>query len=140
MTTPTVVARQEDGAPLIIRILWFVLAGWWLSALWAILGWVLCVTVIGLPFGIWMLHRLPQVATLRPRTSEIVVGASGQIERRSVVQAPFVLRALYFVLVGWWLSALWIIAAWTLHATIIGMVIGFWMLDQVPGVLTLART
>ena len=53
--------------------------------------------------------------------------------------ANLLVRALYFVVIGWWLSALWIVAAWLLHASIVGMVIGFWMFDRVPAIITLAR-
>lgn len=53
--------------------------------------------------------------------------------------ANLLIRALYFVLIGWWFSALWIAAAWALHASIIGMLIGFWMFDRVPAIITLAR-
>ena len=53
--------------------------------------------------------------------------------------ANLLVRAIYFVLIGWWLSGIWIIAAWALHASIIGMVLGFWMFNRVPAVITLAR-
>jgi len=48
--------------------------------------------------------------------------------------------AVYFVLIGWWFSAIWLAVAWALHVTIIGMVVGFWMFNRVPAVVTLART
>ena len=50
------------------------------------------------------------------------------------------IRALYFVLIGWWLSAIWLTVAWALHVSIIGIVIGFWMFNRVPAVITLARS
>jgi uncharacterized membrane protein YccF (DUF307 family) len=86
-----------------------------------------------------MLNRLPQVVTLKPSSSDLVVTATGQVVRRSVRQAPFVLRALYFILIGWWFSAIWLAIAWALHVTVIGMVIGFWMFNRVPAIITLAR-
>ena len=48
----------------LLRLIYFVLIGWWFSLIWALLGWLLCVTIIGLPFGVWMLNRLPAVTTL----------------------------------------------------------------------------
>ena len=37
---------------LIMNLLWFFLGGVWLALAWAALGLVLCITVIGIPFGI----------------------------------------------------------------------------------------
>jgi uncharacterized membrane protein YccF (DUF307 family) len=139
MTTTTVV-RQERGVNLLLRAIYFLVFGLWFSAIWASVAWVLCVTVIGLPLGLWMLNRLPQVTTLRPQRGDLVVSSQGTVYRANVPQRPFLLRALWFVLVGWWLSALWLAAAWALCTVIIGMPLGFWMFDRVPAVVTLART
>jgi uncharacterized membrane protein YccF (DUF307 family) len=133
------VLRTERGANLLLRIVYFLIFGLWFSAIWASIAWVLCVTIIGLPLGLWMLNRLPQVTTLRPQQSELRVSASGQVLQTSVPQHPFLLRALWFVLVGWWLSALWLAAAWALCTVIIGLPFGFWMFDRVPAVITLGR-
>ena len=138
MQSQPIVVRQS-GPGLLIRALYFVLFGLWFSGLWAAVAWVLCVTIIGLPLGLWMLNRLPQVVTLKPSSNDLVVTATGQVLQRDVPQAPFLLRAIYFLLIGWWLSALWIALAWALCASIIGMVVGFWMFDRVPGIISLAR-
>jgi uncharacterized membrane protein YccF (DUF307 family) len=135
---PVVIARQS-GPGLLVRALYFVLFGWWFSGIWAVVAWIFCLTIIGLPFGLYMLNRLPQVVTLRPNRSDLVLTATGRVLERDVPQLPFLLRALYFVLIGWWLSAIWIAVAWALNASIIGMVIGFWMFDRVPALITLAR-
>ena len=137
-TQPVVIARN-DGANLLVRALYFIVIGWWLSAIWAVTAWVLCVTIIGLPLGLLMLNRLPQVVTLKPSRVGLMVTPSGQVVRLDARQRPFLLRAIYFILIGWWLSAIWIVAAWALHASIVGMVIGFWMFDRVPAIITLAR-
>ncbi len=50
--------------PFILRAIYFLLIGWWLSLIWSLLGWLLCVTIIGLPLGVLMLNRLPEVTTL----------------------------------------------------------------------------
>ena len=139
MQTQTIVVPQRSGPGLLIRALYFVLIGWWLSGIWAVIAWLLSVTIIGLPFGLYMLNRLPQVVTLRPNQSNLVVTESGRAVEVPVRQRPFLIRAIYFVLVGWWLSAIWIALAWALNASIVGMVIGFWMFNRVPAMITLAR-
>ena len=117
----------------------FVLFGWWFSAIWAVVAWVLCVTIIGLPLGLFMLNRMPQVATLKPARTNLLVTPAGELVHLDVPQVPFLLRAIYFVLIGWWLSAIWLAVAWALHVTIIGMLVGFWMFNRVPAVVSLAR-
>ena len=138
MQSQPVIVRQS-GPGLLVRALYFILFGLWFSGIWAAVAWVLCVTIIGLPFGLWMLNRLPQVVTLKSSSNDLVVTTTGQVIDRNTSQAPFLLRAIYFLLIGWWLSALWIAVAWALCASIVGMVIGFWMFDRVPGVISLAR-
>jgi uncharacterized membrane protein YccF (DUF307 family) len=139
MQTQPVVIAQQNGPGLLIRALYFILFGWWFSGIWAVVAWILCLTIIGLPFGLYMLNRLPQVVTLRPSRSDLVLTSTGRVIERDVPQLPFLLRALYFLLIGWWLSAVWIAIAWALNASIVGMVIGFWMFDRVPRLITLAR-
>lgn len=117
----------------------FVLFGWWFSAIWAVVAWVLCVTIIGLPLGLFMLNRMPQVATLKPARTSLLVTPTGEVVHLDVPQLPFLLRAIYFVLIGWWFSAIWLAVAWALHVTIIGMLVGFWMFNRVPTVVSLAR-
>ena len=135
---PVVVARQS-GPGLLIRALYFILFGLWFSGIWAAVAWVLSVTIIGLPLGLLMLNRLPQVVTLKPSGGDLLITANGQVIERDVRQAPFLLRAIYFLLIGWWLSLIWIALAWALCASIVGMVIGFWMFNRVPAIITLAR-
>ena len=140
MQSQQVVVERTNGPGLLIRALYFILFGWWFSGIWAVVSWVLCLTIIGLPLGLYMLNRLPQVVTLKPSRSDLILTTTGRVVERSVSQVPFLLRAVYFILIGWWLSAIWLTIAWVLHVTIIGMVIGFWMFNRVPAVVTLARS
>ena len=133
-----IVIEQRSGPNLLIRALYFIVFGLWFSGIWAAIAWVLCVTVIGLPLGLWMLNRLPQVVTLAPQRSDLII-ASGRAYRADVPQRPFLLRAVWFVLIGWWLSALWLALAWALCASVIVMVVAFWMFDSVTEIITLAR-
>jgi uncharacterized membrane protein YccF (DUF307 family) len=136
MSTYTVVT-QERGAGLLLRAIYFIFIGLWLSGIWAAVAWLLCITILGLPLGLWMLNRLPQITTLAPQRADLVVDSSGRVLSRDVPQYNFLLRAIYFLLVGWWFSALWLSVAWALCAIIIGMPIGFWMFNRVPAIVSL---
>ena len=123
---------------LILRIIWFLLVGWWLAAILSVAAWALNATVIGLPLGLWIINRLPLAATLRPSSSQYRL--EDGILRSGVDQYPFVLRAIYFILIGWWLSGLWMLVAYALLLTIVGMPAAFWMYGRIGAVTTLYRT
>ncbi len=120
-----------DELPIGIRALWFVFVGLWAGQIWLLLAWLLNLTLIGLPAGMWMLNQLPQVMTLRQqrRGLQMPTGRSG---------VPFVARAIYFLLVGWWLSLLWVELAWLASALIFGLPLGFLMFGRAATVATLA--
>ena len=139
--TATVV--REPGAPLLVRILYFLLFGWWATGIWINVAWFLNATIIGLPLGVWMLNRVPQVLTLRPARQMVVAQGQGEglkLHTRDLPQHPWPVRLVYFVLVGWWLSFLWSNAAWIISATILGLPVGLWMFNRVPGLTTLMRS
>ena len=123
---------------LILRVIWFILVGWWLAGILSVVAWALNATIIGLPLGLWVINRLPLAATLRPSSSRYRVD-DGTL-RPAVAQHPFPLRAIYFVLIGWWLSGLWMVVAYALLLTIIGMPAAFWMYGRIGAVTTLYRT
>ena len=47
-----------------VRGVWFILVGWWASALWMSLAWAVQLTVIGIPIALLMFNRTPFVASL----------------------------------------------------------------------------
>ena len=57
-------SRNVQQPFFLLRLIYFLLIGWWASLVWALLGWLLCVTIILLPVGVWMLNRLPAITTL----------------------------------------------------------------------------
>jgi len=139
-----VLAQQAAGPGCLVRALYFVFIGLWLGFFWTGLAWFLLVTIIGLPLGLMMLNRLPQVMTLKPvRTQTQVTTAGGVVvvSQGQVAQQPFWLRAVYFLLVGWWLSGLWLGTAWGLVGVTfgLGLPLAFWMFDRTPAIVTLAR-
>ncbi len=139
----TVYVNTQRNPGCLIQILWFAFIGVWLGLAWAIVAWLLMVSIIGMPLGVAMLNALPTVTALRKPPERVAVSTQpgGVLVERPVAvpQAPLLLRILYFILVGWWLSALWIEAAFLLCASVIGLPLGFWMFDLVPTVLTLRR-
>lgn len=134
---------KGPGVPLLLRILYFFIFGWWMTGIWINVAWFLNATIIGLPLGLWMLNRVPQVLTLRPTRQVVVARTRGeQLELRTenLPQHPWPLRLIFFVLIGWWFSWLWANAAWIISATIIGLPLSIWMFHRLPAVTTLMRT
>jgi hypothetical protein len=54
--------RPQTAWP--IRGLWFIVIGWWASALWMGLAWLIQLTVIGIPIALLMFNRTPFIASL----------------------------------------------------------------------------
>jgi uncharacterized membrane protein YccF (DUF307 family) len=46
-------------------------------------------------------------------------------------------RAVYFLLVGWWASGIWLGVAWFLCVTIVGLPLGIKMINRVPLIVSL---
>jgi uncharacterized membrane protein YccF (DUF307 family) len=123
---------------LLLRIVWFILVGWWLTGILSAAAWALNATIIGLPLGLWIINRLPFVATLRPLESFYQIEGGAVIS--AVEQRPFLIRAIYFLLIGWWLSGLWMAVAYVLLISVIGLPFAFWMYGRIGAVTTLFRT
>ena len=47
--------------------------------------------------------------------------------------------AIYFLLVGWWLGAIYVGIAWVLCVILITLPIGLWSFNRVGAVMTLLR-
>ena len=142
MKAEKTIVVSKDNPGCLVQLLWFALIGWWVGELWMAAAWFLMVTIIGAPIGVAMLNMLPQVIALRGQRTSVEVMQVGNMfvtKDTHVPQRSIVLRVIYFVLIGWWLSALWMEAAYALCLSIVGLPIGFWMFDQVPALLTLRR-
>lgn len=133
--------RRNPGC--LVQILWFAFIGWWLGQAWMVAAWILMVTVIGIPVSVMMLNKLPWIIALRTEPVKVLVtgSAGGAVSETPVArrQINIILRAIYFILIGWWFSALWMELAYALCMSVIGLPVGFWMFDRVPGILSLKR-
>ncbi|MCI0393536.1 MAG: YccF domain-containing protein [Chloroflexi bacterium] len=126
--------------PFLLRVIWFFVLGWELAGAWILIAWALNATIIGLPLGLWMIDRVPQVLTLKARPGAWVVDlTSGRARFMAVRQPSWLIRLAYFVVIGWWFSLIWAAVAWVLCATIIGLPFGVLMLHALPAVTTLQR-
>ncbi|HYU18312.1 MAG TPA: YccF domain-containing protein [Chloroflexota bacterium] len=139
----TYVVEDDSAPPLLLRALWFIFVGFWLGGIVTGIAWFLNVTIIGLPLGLWIINRIPTVMTLRPMHHMLIrqrlANGAEVIRVADQPQAPFVLRAIWFLLIGWWLSGLWAGSAYIAALTIIGIPLSFWMYDRLPAVTTLFR-
>jgi uncharacterized membrane protein YccF (DUF307 family) len=104
------VVIQSAGTGCLVRGLWFLFIGWWLGGIVSFVAWLLILTIVGLPLGLRLINRLPSVITLRPQEQTWHVDEQGNL-RQGQEQRPFLLRALYFVAIGRWLSGVWMAEA-----------------------------
>lgn len=70
--------------------------------------------------------------------SNMVVNV-GSIPVAARSQLPWIARAVYFLLIGWWFSAVWIVLAWLIAITVLGLPVAQWMFLRVNAILTLQR-
>jgi len=138
-----VINASQKNLGCLVQLLWFLFVGWWAGQLWIVLAWLLMLTVLGIPLGVMMMNKVPQVIALRGQSGGITVSTVGNVTvvsaGRSVPQHNFLIRAIYFLLLGWWLSAVWMELAYGFCLTIIGLPVGFWMFDKVPALVSLRR-
>lgn len=152
-----VMTPTAQGPNLLVRALWYIFFGSWLGLGAILIGWLLNLTIVGLPLGLYILNRLPQLMTLHPERkewkAEVGSGVTAMREEETA-QYNFWIRAVYFVLVGWWLSLAWLLSAWMigfiaglLLFTIIAFPISawlyavtFWMVGRSAFLITLRRT
>ena len=100
-----------QGPGCLVRVLYFIFIGWWFGLIWILGAWFFNLTIIGLPLGLAMINSIPQVMTLRPvrvQTTVVVKDGAPVLRQTAVEQHPFLLRAIYFLVIGWWFSAIWL--------------------------------
>jgi uncharacterized membrane protein YccF (DUF307 family) len=134
----------KSGPGIIIRILYYIFVGSWLGLIWTLLAWIFNLTIIGLPLGLAMINRIPQIMTLKPvrvNTTAQVVDGKTVITQTKIKQRPFLARALYFLLIGFWFSLVWMLLAWLISTITLGLglPLSIWMFDRAPAVTTLAK-
>lgn len=134
------IRQPTSQLPFLLRVVWFFVIGWEVTGVWILIAWFLNATIIGLPVGLWMINRVPQVLTLKARAGAWEYDLkSGRSHYIGAKQAPWLLRALYFLFIGWWFSLVWAAVAWLLCVTILGLPLGVIMLHSLPFITTLRK-
>ena len=97
------------------NILWLILAGFWLALGYAICGLILCITIIGIPFGI-QAFKLAGLAFWPFGRTAVMGSSAGGLE--------IVFNVIWLILFGWGIFLAHIAAGIVLCITIIGIPFG----------------
>ena len=104
-----------DGIRLLLNIVWFVLHGWALALAYLLAGVVACLLVVTVPFGIASFRLAGYAAWPFGRTTLPAPGAGAPSAAGNL---------LWFVVVGWWLSLLHVVAGVAYCLTLVGIPFG----------------
>lgn len=129
---------MADSPSLIIRAVWFIFVGWWLTGIVLSVAWFLNLTIIGLPIGIKMINYAPYTLTLKEMQAYNDVEVT-EMGGRSAKSPNIIVRGIYFLLIGWWASGILIVLAYLISLTIIGLPIGIKLFNYLPYVTSLKK-
>ncbi|CAL9295790.1 YccF domain-containing protein [Streptomyces sp. SudanB66_2053] len=107
----------------ILNLIWLVFSGFWLFLCYMFAGVLLCVTIIGIPFG---------VAAFRIGVYALWPFGYTTVERRDAGAPSFVVNVLWLILAGWWLALGHIVTGLLLCVTIIGIPLGIANFKLIP--------
>ncbi|MFT4148217.1 MAG: YccF domain-containing protein [Micrococcaceae bacterium] len=107
----------------ILNLVWFVLSGLWMAIGYAIAGVVMCVTIIGIPFGI-AAFRIAGYALWPFGRTTIPKHTSGFIAD--------VGNIIWIILCGWWLALGHILTGIAMCITVVGIPLGIASFKMVP--------
>ena len=141
--TAAAVIHVKSGPNILVRFIWWLFIGSWASAIVIVLAWLALVFIVTIPIGIWLINHIPSVLTLRPRTRQWVLGQDDQgrtvVSEKGRPQVAWPLRGVWFIFIGCWASGVWMIIAWLISLTVIGLPIALLMFNRTPFVASLYR-
>ena len=102
--------RRKNGIlQIVANVIWLIFGGFWLALLWAVLGGLLCITVVGIPFGVQCFKAMK--LSFFPFGKQVTI----HIERHPVA------NVLWAVLGGWEMAIAYLICGALNCLTIIGI-------------------
>ncbi|WP_435125324.1 YccF domain-containing protein [Actinacidiphila sp. bgisy144] len=107
----------------ILNIIWLILCGLWMCLGYFLAGLLLCITIIGIPFGI---------AAFRIGVYALWPFGYTTVERRDAGAGSLVGNILWLILAGWWLALGHIVTGIALCVTIIGIPFGIANFKLIP--------
>lgn len=95
-----------------LNVIWLVLAGFWSAIAWCLAGALMCILIITIPFGLQAF-----------KIASFTIWPFGRtlVRRPDAGAASAIGNIIWFVLAGWWLAAMHLIASVLLAITIIGI-------------------
>lgn len=69
------VVEIKTGPHILVRAVWYLLVGWWLTGIAMAVAWLAAIIVVGLPLTFYLVNRVPTALTLRPRGDRYVLVA-----------------------------------------------------------------
>jgi len=131
---PADLGGNNDSPSIVIRAIWFIVVGWWLTGIVLGIAWLLNITIVGLPLGIKLINKAPFILSLKKMES------NDRIDMTISGKSPSLLiRGIYFVLVGWWASGILMIFSYLVSLTIIGLPLAIKLFNYLPYVVSLKR-
>lgn len=107
----------------ILNVIWLVLCGFWMFLGYLLAGLLLCVTVIGIPFGL---------AAFRIGRFALWPFGYMAVDRRGAGGPSFLGNVLWLVLAGWWLALGHVFTGIALCLTIVGIPLGIANFKLIP--------
>jgi uncharacterized membrane protein YccF (DUF307 family) len=107
----------------ILNVIWLILCGLWMCLGYFLAGALLCITIIGIPFGI---------AAFRIGIYALWPFGYRAVDRPGAGAGSLVGNVLWVVLAGWWLALGHIVTGIALCVTIIGIPFGIANFKLIP--------
>lgn len=107
----------------LLNIIWFLLGGIWLAALYFLAGILACLLIVTIPFGI---------ASFRMASYVLWPFGKAVVTKPSAGAASAVANVIWFLLFGWWLALGHIATALAQSLTLIGVLNAVVNLKMIP--------
>ncbi|TET28947.1 MAG: hypothetical protein E3J70_08390 [Candidatus Heimdallarchaeota archaeon] len=112
---------------IILRFLWALFIGSWLTPIWYFLGFIFTALIISAPLGIWFFERIGYVFSLYENPVQ-----------REITFTRSLKGILWFYFVGWWLGFLVVALAEVCLGTICLFPAGWWLINRLDQIVILS--